>query len=130
MGKPGKWFAIEEMWKKHLKKILRKRSASLPAYFTLEQIPVRSCANQPPCFSVSGTSTPNGLFKTIDGLKSLIGCTKRLHLLLGDSRNYMPPILVPSSAKRIATQTLVIAKLNGRKKFFLRVFVCDVKIHS
>ena len=33
---------------------------------------------------------------------------------LGDSRNYMPPILVPSSAKRIATQILVIAKLNGR----------------
>ena len=26
----------------------------------------------------------------------------------------MPPILVPSSAKRIATQTLVIAKLNER----------------
>ena len=27
----------------------------------------------------------------------------------------MPPILVPSSAKRIATQILVTAKLNGRK---------------
>ena len=25
------------------------------------------------------------------------------HSVLGDSRNYMPPILVPSSAKRIAT---------------------------
>ena len=46
--------------------------------------------------------------------------------LLGDSRNYMPPILVPSSAKRIATQILVIAKLNGRKDFILRVFVCDI----
>ena len=34
--------------------------------------------------------------------------------LLGDDRNYMPPILVPSSAKRIATQILVIAKLNER----------------
>ena len=45
--------------------------------------------------------------------------------LLGDSRNYMPSILVPSSAKRIATQILVIAKLNGRKYFILRVFVCD-----
>ena len=33
---------------------------------------------------------------------------------LGDSRNYMPPILVPSSAKRIASQILVIAKLNER----------------
>ena len=37
----------------------------------------------------------------------------------------MPPILVPSSAKRIATQIVVIAKLNGRKDFILRVFVSD-----
>ena len=36
-------------------------------------------------------------------------------IILGDSQNYMPPILVPSSAKRIATQIL-IAKLN----------VCDI----
>ena len=32
----------------------------------------------------------------------------------------MPPILVPSSTKYIATQTLVIAKLNGRKDLALR----------
>ena len=38
----------------------------------------------------------------------------------------MPPILVPSSAKPIATQILVIAKLNGRKDFSLRFFVCDI----
>ena len=38
----------------------------------------------------------------------------------------MPPILVPFSAKRIATQILVIAKLNGRKDFILRIFVCDI----
>ena len=38
----------------------------------------------------------------------------------------MPPSLVPSSAKRIATQVLVIAKVNGRKDFILRVFVCDI----
>ena len=38
----------------------------------------------------------------------------------------MSPILVPSSAKRIATQFLVIEKLNGRKGFILRVFVCDI----
>ena len=37
----------------------------------------------------------------------------------------MPPILVTSSAKRIATQILVIAKLNG-KDFILKVFVCDI----
>ena len=35
----------------------------------------------------------------------------------------MPPILVPSSAKRIATQVLVIAKLNGRKDFLEALFV-------
>ena len=45
---------------------------------------------------------------------------------LGDSQNYMPPILVPSFAKRIATQIVVIAKLNGRKYFILRVFVFDI----
>ena len=38
----------------------------------------------------------------------------------------MPPILVPFSAKRIATQILVIAKLNGKKDFMLRIFVCDI----
>ena len=38
----------------------------------------------------------------------------------------MTPILVPSSAKRIATQIVVIAKLNGRMEYFiLRGFVCD-----
>ena len=47
-------------------------------------------------------------------------------ILLGDSRNFMPPILVPSSAKRIATQILVIAKLNGRKDFILRGFVYNI----
>ena len=46
--------------------------------------------------------------------------------ILGDSRNYMPPILISYSAKRITTQILVIAKLNGRKDFILRVFVCDI----
>ena len=46
--------------------------------------------------------------------------------LLRDSRNYMPHILVPSSAKRIATQILIIAKLNGRKDFTLKVFVCGI----
>ena len=43
-----------------------------------------------------------------------------------DSRNYMLPILLPSSAKRIATQSLVIGKFNGRKNFIFRVFVCDI----
>ena len=38
----------------------------------------------------------------------------------------MPPILVPSVAKRIATQILVMAKLKGRKDFILRGFICDI----
>ena len=38
----------------------------------------------------------------------------------------MPPILVPSSAKRIATQMLVIEKLIGRRDFILKGFVCDI----
>ena len=36
----------------------------------------------------------------------------------------MPPILVPSSAKRITNSA--IAKLNGRKDFILGIFVCDI----
>ena len=42
----------------------------------------------------------------------------------------MPPILVPSSVKRIATQILVTAKLNGRKYFVLRGFVSDIILPS
>ena len=38
----------------------------------------------------------------------------------------MPPILVPSSTKLIATQMLVIEELNGRKDFILRGFVYDI----
>ena len=42
----------------------------------------------------------------------------------------MPLILLPSSAKRIATHILVTAKLNGKKDFILRVFVCDIILPS
>ena len=38
-----------------------------------------------------------------------------IDLSLGDSWNYMLPILVPSTAKRITTHILVTAKVNGRK---------------
>ena len=50
----------------------------------------------------------------------------RLLNLLGDSSNYMPPILVLSLAKRIATQLLVIAKVNEREDFILRGFISDI----
>ena len=38
----------------------------------------------------------------------------------------MPPILVQFSAKHIATEMLVIEKLNERKDFILGGFVCDI----
>ena len=38
----------------------------------------------------------------------------------------MPPILVPSSAKRIAAQIVVVAKLNGRKDLILKGFIYDI----
>ena len=41
-------------------------------------------------------------------------------LKLGVSWNYMPPILVPSSAKCIVTQILVTANLNRRKYLVLK----------
>ena len=43
-----------------------------------------------------------------------------------DSCNYMPPSLVPSSAKRMATQMLLTEKSNGAKDFILREFVDDI----
>ena len=53
---------------------------------------------------------------------------QNLHInyTLGDSWNYMPPILVPSSAKRISTRILVIAKSSGRKDSILRGFFYDI----
>ena len=40
---------------------------------TLVQFSVSACANQPTGFSVNGSSTPNGLFQTINELKQLMG---------------------------------------------------------
>ena len=47
-----------------------------------------------------------------------------------DSWRYMPPILVPSSAKRIAAQVLVTEKLNGGKALVLRGCVYDMILPS
>ena len=44
-----------------------------------------------------------------------------LYYKLGDSQNYMPPILVPSSAKCIATQTLIIGCCEHISNFVLIV---------
>ena len=79
MEKPDNSFAIVKMWKKHLKKKhFKKRICIFTEKFSLGQFSVPACANQPPGFSVRGTSTPNGLFQTI---KILMGYTKRLHQL-------------------------------------------------
>ena len=40
----------------------------------------------------------------------------------------MPPILAPSSAEHIATQILLITKLNGRKGIVLRGCVYDMML--
>ena len=69
---------IAKMWEKHLKKKVKKGPASL-----LKISPwgssVSACANEPPGFSVSGASTPSGLFQTINGLKRLVSYSKQLH---------------------------------------------------
>ena len=66
------------------------------------------------------------LYKNISHAKCFAKNSKPFLTKLGDSRNYMPPILVPSSAKRIATQIVVMAKVNERKDFILRGFACDI----
>ena len=87
----------------------------------------------PPLIKQGSYSSPHYIFRSVYGLNT---CKIKIHRrsvvkvliikLLGDSPNYMSPILVPSSAKSIVTQILVIAKLNGKKDFILRVFVCDI----
>ena len=59
-------------------------------------------------------------FKNTSGWLLLNFLKASLLYKLGDSWIYMPPILVPSSAKPITSQILVIAKLNRRKYIFLR----------
>ena len=79
MEKPGNLFATVKMWKKHPKeKNFKKRICIFTQKFTLGKFSVPAWANQPPGFSVRGTSTPNGLFETI---KILMDYTKRLHQL-------------------------------------------------
>ena len=66
------------MREKHLKKKVKKGPASL-LKISLWGSSVSACANEPPGFSVSGASTPNGLFQTINGLKRLVSYSKRLY---------------------------------------------------
>ena len=54
----------------------KKRTCIFTQNFTLGEFSVSTCADQPPGFSVSGTSTPNGLFQTINRIKILVGYSK------------------------------------------------------
>ena len=56
------------MWREKVKKKVRKGPTSLLKISFLDS---SVSANQPPGFSISGTSTPNGLFQTINGLKKI-----------------------------------------------------------
>ena len=49
-------------------------------------------------------------------------------MILGDSWNYMSPILVSSSAKRIATQNTNVSnwKINWEKRFYFKRLFCDI----
>ena len=47
--------------------------------FTLGQLLIAACANQPPGLSVSETSSPNWFFQAINELKRLMDYPKRLH---------------------------------------------------
>ena len=60
------------------RKNFKKRICIFSQKFTLGKFSVLAWSNQLPGFSVRGTSTPNGLFQTINGLKILMGHTKRL----------------------------------------------------
>ena len=55
-------------------------------------------------------------------------CWKPAFTSFNSSSIYMPPILVSSSAKHIATHILVIAKLSGTRHFILSSFVCDINV--
>ena len=68
MEKPGKWFAIIKIWEKDLHLYLRFPSGTVFSFCLCKS-----------GFSISRTSTPNGLFQTINELKVLIGYSKWLH---------------------------------------------------
>ena len=66
MENPGNLFATVKIWKKHSKEEkFKKRICIFTQKFTLGKFSVPAWENQPLGFSISGTSTPNGLFQTI-----------------------------------------------------------------
>ena len=69
------------MYSKNVRKTSEEESKKGPASLlkiSLWGSSVSACANESPGFSLSGASTPNGLFP-IHGLKRLVSYSKRLH---------------------------------------------------
>ena len=66
------------MWEEHLKKKVEKGPAFL-LKISLWGSSISACTNESPGFSVSGASTPNGLFQIINELKRLVSYSKRFH---------------------------------------------------
>ena len=84
MEKSSNWFAVskkcdnntgirEKIWETYLPLHLKYDSGTV--------FSSSACVNQPTSFSVTESSTPNGLFQTINWLKRLMGYSKRLHQL-------------------------------------------------
>ena len=69
---------ITKMREKNLKKKVKKSLASL-LKISVWGSSVSACANQPTGFSLGGTSIPNELFQTINGLGRLVSYSKRLY---------------------------------------------------
>ena len=65
MEKPDNWFSIIKKWRR---KTFKKSISIFTWNLTLGQFSVSACVNQATGFSVNGSSTPNGLFQTINGL--------------------------------------------------------------
>ena len=70
------------MYSKNVRKTPEEESKKGPASLlkiSLWGSSVSACANEAAGFSVSGASTPNGLFQAINGLKRLVSYSKRFH---------------------------------------------------
>ena len=73
MEKPDNSFAMVKREKTPEKKKKKKRICIFTQKFSLGQFSVPACAVFSSCFSVRPKLTPNELFQTISGLKSING---------------------------------------------------------
>ena len=112
------------MWEKHLKKKVRNGPTSL-LKISLSDSSISAIANQRPDFSVSGTSTPNGLFQTINELKKYWvnwnGSINNLELLLTFKASYF---LFFTCVKILRSTMTWKENLPHINKFFSSSFPC------